>query len=52
MAVPFNPEETDAVGVPPATLRNPNLAEVVLVAPIKMSSVIFVGAIAPSFLCQ
>ena len=41
-----------AVGVPPAILISPNLAEVVLVAPSKISSVILNGDKAPEFLCQ
>jgi hypothetical protein len=45
--------EIEAVGVPvPIMLRTANLAEAVLVAPSKRSSVIFVGARAPLALCQ
>lgn len=44
--------EMVAVGVPPATLIKPNLAEDVAVAPIKTSSDILVGERAPEFLCQ
>ena len=39
MLVPDSPEETDAVGVPPATLSTANLAEVVAVEPTRRSRV-------------
>ena len=45
-------DDTVAVGVPPATFRNPNVAEVVEVPPRSKSLVIFAGANAPLFNCQ
>jgi len=44
--------EMEAVGVPPATLRKANLADVVAVLPRRRSSVMNEGAIAPDALGQ
>lgn len=49
---PLVPAEAEAVGVPPAMFITANLAELVLVAPSKRSSVILVGMTAPDLLCQ
>ena len=52
--IALSPElaEIEAVGVPPATFRNPNLAEVVDVAPTRTSRVFENGEIAPLLSCQ
>ena len=49
---PAAPAETDAVGVPVATFKKPNLADAVLIDPIKTSSDAFIGEMALEFLCQ
>ena len=42
-AAPVLPAETEATGVPPATFRTANLAEVLEIPPIRRSRVLFVG---------
>jgi len=44
---PIVPAETDAVGMPPATLVKANLADVVAVLPISRSCVVFLSKIVP-----
>ena len=46
VALLFAPE-IEAVGLPPATFKNPNLAEPVAVAPRSRSSVVILSVIAP-----